>query len=81
MRVPVSAQNSVAIVTGGGTGVGQATSKLLAKLGWSVVVNYSRSRAEAEATVAEIVAAGGRAIAVQADVAEDAACRMMRPAG
>lgn len=77
MRVPVSAQNSVAIVTGGGTGVGQATSKLLAKLGWSVVVNYSRSRAEAEATVAEIVAAGGRAIAVQADVAEDAACRMM----
>ena len=71
------APNSVAIVTGGGTGVGAATSIQLAKLGGSVVVNYSKSRAEAEATVAEIVASGGRAIAVQADVADDAACRVM----
>ncbi len=68
---------SVAIITGGGTGVGQATSLQLAKLGWSVVVNYSRSQSEADATVAEIVAAGGQAIAVQADVADDAACRAL----
>lgn len=67
----------VAIVTGGGTGVGQATSKQLARLGWSVVVNYSRSKADAEGTVADIVAGGGRAIAVQADVAKDADCRAL----
>lgn len=71
----MSAQKSVAIITGGGTGVGQATSKQLAQQGWSVVVNYSRSKADAESTVAEIVAAGGQAIAVQADVAQDADCR------
>ena len=71
----MSAQKSVAIITGGGTGVGQATSKQLAQQGWAVVVNYSRSKADAEGTVAEIVAAGGQAIAVQADVAQDADCR------
>ena len=73
----MSTRNSVAIITGGGTGVGAATSKQLAQLGWSVVVNYSRSKSEAEATVAEIVAAGGTAMAVQADVADDAACRAL----
>lgn len=73
----MSAQKSVAIITGGGTGVGQATSKQLAQLGWSVVVNYSRSKSEAESTMAEIVAAGGKAIAVQADVAKDADCRKL----
>jgi 3-oxoacyl-[acyl-carrier protein] reductase len=71
----MSTQRSVAIITGGGTGVGQATSKQLAQLGWSVVVNYSRSKADAEGTVADIVAAGGKAIAVQADVAQDVDCR------
>ena len=70
-------RKSVAIITGGGTGVGQATSMQLAKLGWSVVVNYSRSQSDADATVAEIVATGGQAIAVQADVADDAACRSL----
>ena len=67
----------VAIVTGGGTGVGQATAKLLASLGWAVVVNYSRSRDEAEATVAEIAQTGGSALAVRADVAVDSDCREM----
>lgn len=71
------AHKSVAIITGGGTGVGQATSLQLAKLGWSVVVNYSRSQSEADATVAEIMSGGGQAIAVQADVANDAACRAL----
>ena len=66
-----------AIVTGGGTGVGRATSLKLAALGCAVLVNYSRSRDEAEQTVAEILASGGRAIAVQADVAVDADCRQM----
>ncbi len=70
-------QNKVAIVTGGGTGVGRATSLALAKLGCSVVVNYSRSRDEADATVQEITSQGGRGLAFQGDVADDAACRAM----
>ncbi|MEK6260478.1 MAG: SDR family NAD(P)-dependent oxidoreductase, partial [Planctomycetota bacterium] len=73
----MSMQNKVAIVTGGGTGVGRATSLALARLGCHVVVNYSRSRNEAEATVQEIAALGCRALAVQADVADDPACRLM----
>lgn len=71
----MSESNRVAVITGGGTGVGQATAQQLAQLGWAVVVNYSRSRADAEATVAGIVAAGGRALGVQADVAMDRECR------
>lgn len=66
-----------AIVTGGGTGVGRATGLRLARAGAAVLVNYSRSRDEAEATVREIAALGGRAIAHQADVADDDACRRM----
>lgn len=66
-----------AIVTGGGTGVGRATALRLARLGCSVLINYSRSRDEAEATAAEIEALGVRAVALQADVADDEACRRM----
>lgn len=67
----------VAIVTGGGTGVGQATSLGLARLGYHLVVVYSRSQAEAEQTVTEIKDIGSEAVAIQADVADDAACRRM----
>ncbi len=66
-----------AIVTGGGTGVGRATALRLAKLDCAVLVNYSRSREEAQQTVADIKALGGRALAVQADVADDAQVRAM----
>lgn len=69
--------NKVVIVTGGGTGVGRATSLAMARLGYNVVVNYSRSRAEAEATAGEISAFGAKAFVYQADVADDAACRAM----
>jgi 3-oxoacyl-[acyl-carrier protein] reductase len=65
----------VAIVTGAATGVGAATALRLARSGWSVVVNYSRSVAEAESTVAQCVELGAKAIAVRADVAEDDACK------
>lgn len=73
----MSLQDKVAIVTGGGTGVGRATSLALAHLGCHVVVNYSRSRDEAEATVKEIAALGVCGFAVQGDVADDAACRAL----
>lgn len=69
--------SKVAIVTGGGTGVGQATSLALARLGYKLAVIYSRSQAEAEQTVTEIKAIGSAAVAIQADVADDAACRRM----
>ncbi len=66
-----------AIVTGGGTGVGRETALELARRGCSVLINYSRSRAEAEATASEIEALGVGAVAMLADVADDAACRAM----
>jgi glucose 1-dehydrogenase len=59
----------VAIVTGAGRGIGRAIALGYGREGAAVVVNYSRSREAAEAAAAEIQAAGGRAIAVRADVA------------
>ncbi len=72
-----NALQKVVIVTGGGTGVGRATSLAMARLGYNVVVNYSRSRDEAEATASEISVLGARALVCQADVADDSACRVM----
>jgi 3-oxoacyl-[acyl-carrier protein] reductase len=65
----------VAIVTGGATGVGAATAIELAQRGYRVAINYSRSRTEADETVAQCKRVGPDAIAVQGDVADDAACR------
>jgi 3-oxoacyl-[acyl-carrier protein] reductase len=59
----------VAIVTGASRGIGRAIALRLARDGLAVVVNYAGNRAEAESAVGEIVAAGGQAVAVQADVA------------
>jgi len=67
----------VALVTGGGTGIGRATALRLAAEGAAVAVNYSVSRAEADQTVAELVKLGATALAVQADVADLAAVRRM----
>lgn len=66
-------QPRVAVVTGGSRGIGRATSRRLAADGLAVVVAYAGAHAEARAAVAEIEAAGGRGIAVQADVADEAA--------
>ena len=60
----------VAVVTGASKGIGAAIAKHLAAEGASVVVNYASSRAGADKVVAEIAGAGGKAIAVQADVAK-----------
>jgi len=67
----------VALVTGGGTGVGKQTAIGLARLGYKLVINYSRSEREAHETVDEIEQLGGTAKVYQADVAVDAQCRAM----
>lgn len=73
-------ERKVAIVTGSATGVGAASAILLADRGCHVVVNYTRSRQEAEETAATCRAKGVEAIVFQADVADDAACRAMAQA-
>jgi NAD(P)-dependent dehydrogenase (short-subunit alcohol dehydrogenase family) len=60
--------SGVMIVTGAGRGIGAATARLAAARGYAVCVNYARSRESAESVVAAIKDAGGRAVAVQADV-------------
>lgn len=62
----------VAVVTGASKGIGAAIAKALGAEGASVVVNYASSRPDAERVVEAVVAAGGKAIAVQADVAKQA---------
>ena len=63
-------KDRVAIVTGGGRGIGQAISIGLAREGAAVVVNYCRSAGLAEEVVNRIRASGGRAVAIPADVQE-----------
>ena len=60
------------LVTGGSRGIGAAAAWLCAQRGWAVAVNYTRDAAAAQAVVARIGAAGGTALAVQADVADEA---------
>ncbi len=67
----------VAVVTGSSSGVGGATARLLASLGASVVVNYFRGVEAGQRVADEIQAAGGSAIAVQADTRSDADCRRL----
>ena len=69
--------NKVVLVTGGGTGVGRATSMLLAKKGAMVAVNYSKSETDAAATVQAIRDMHGQAIAVKADVSNEQEVQQM----
>ncbi|MBP8533049.1 SDR family oxidoreductase [Streptomyces sp. MK37H] len=61
----------VAIVTGGSRGIGHEAVKRLAADGYAVVIGYAGHREPAEAAAKDITAAGGRAVAVQADVADE----------
>jgi 3-oxoacyl-[acyl-carrier protein] reductase len=70
-------EGRVALVTGGGRGIGAAISRVLAREGAAVAVNYSASQEKAERVVRQISDAGGRALAVQADVRDPAAVEAM----
>ena len=64
--------DKVLLVTGGSRGIGAATSLLAARQGWAVAVNYTANSLAADEVVRDIRAGGGRAMAVQADVADEA---------
>lgn len=70
-------RDQVALVTGAGRGIGRAIARRLAREGASVCVNYVTRADAAESLVADITANGGRAIAVAADVSDDAAVEGM----
>jgi NAD(P)-dependent dehydrogenase (short-subunit alcohol dehydrogenase family) len=67
----VGGSSRVVVITGASRGIGAACARLAAAAGWAVCVNYSRDAAAAERVTDEIVSAGGRAVAVQADVASE----------
>jgi len=64
--------DEVLLVTGASRGIGAATARLAARRGYAVAVNYSSNREAADAVVRDIAKGGGRAIAVQCDVADEA---------
>ncbi len=69
--------NQVALITGGARGIGAATTRALAAQGTAVAINYATRADAAEALAAEIRAQGGRAITLQADVADEQAVHAM----
>ena len=68
---------SVFVVTGSATGLGASVARRLAGKGGRVVINYTRSRAEAEETATACEELGGEALLCQADVSVDEDCRRM----
>lgn len=67
----------IALVTGGGRGIGRATALLLAKEGYTVAVNYLQHKQAADDVVNEIISLGGKAFAVQADTSDETQVQAM----
>jgi len=65
-------QEQILLITGASRGIGAATAVAAAAAGWDVAVNYTRDAAAAQAVVQQVQALGRRAVALQADVADDA---------
>jgi glucose 1-dehydrogenase len=74
---PISLKGQKALVTGASSGIGRAVATALGRAGADVVVNYMRGEDAAKAVVGEITIAGGRAIAVQADVSDEGQVQAM----
>jgi len=73
----MTSEHRVAIVTGSATGIGAAVAQRLASSGVRVVINYRKSKTEAEATAAACKNAGGEALLHECDVSLDDDCRAM----
>ncbi|MEY3924242.1 MAG: hypothetical protein RI915_1889, partial [Pseudomonadota bacterium] len=73
-------ERKVAIITGSGTGVGAATALILSKQGYNVLINYSRSETEAQASQADCQAVGAETLLKKGDVAQDADCKALTQA-
>ena len=70
-------EGAVFIITGSATGLGAAVARRLSSKGGKVVINYTKSEAEAKATVDACRSLGGEALLCRADVSDDADCRRM----
>ena len=77
--LPTPPVPKAALVTGGARRIGRALSLSLAEAGYAVAIHHHQSRKEAEALAAEIVRAGGKAVALMADLADEAATAELLP--
>jgi 3-oxoacyl-[acyl-carrier protein] reductase len=73
----LSLKGKTALVTGGSRGIGRAIAERLASEGAAVIINYARNKQSAQAAVDTITGSGGKAVAVQADVAKPAEIRRL----
>jgi 3-oxoacyl-[acyl-carrier protein] reductase len=73
----LSLEDKSALITGGSRGIGRAIAERLAADGAAVVINYARNKDSAQEVVSGIVAKGGKALAVQADVSKSAQVRRL----
>lgn len=79
MSTPISNKKKIALVTGAAKRLGRSIALELAEAGWDIIVHYGSSLAEAEITVRDIKQTGRRACAVQCELSDEAAVRLLLP--